>query len=193
MNIRTSEDVTGFAPFESLWVAVDDDTFDGADDASHPIGRGPTEAAAVADLKEQIAVAEADLVFTTFENIAQLPGEPPFAVIVEIGEKGDLTRASASAAATAMMNARQAYPNATLSLCLDGFDADPREIWDIPEARTYVGDVIATVFESFGPDIVNRLNLDQPGYALVGVCLGALRVTGRDPETGNYLLEPIPQ
>jgi hypothetical protein len=54
MNIRTSEDVTGFAPSDSKWVAVDDDSYDGAEDSRHPIGRGATEAEAIADLMEQL-------------------------------------------------------------------------------------------------------------------------------------------
>lgn len=36
------------------WSAVDADTYDGAPDAHCPIGRGPTEQAAVADLMRQL-------------------------------------------------------------------------------------------------------------------------------------------
>ena len=36
------------------WVAVDSDTYDGAPDCNCPIGRGATEAEAVADLLAQI-------------------------------------------------------------------------------------------------------------------------------------------
>ncbi len=50
MNIRTSEDVTGFAPPDSKWVAVDNDTYDGP---GCPIGRGATEREAIDDLLEQ--------------------------------------------------------------------------------------------------------------------------------------------
>ena len=36
------------------WSAIDDDTYDGAEDSHCPIGYGPTEAAAIADLLEQM-------------------------------------------------------------------------------------------------------------------------------------------
>ena len=134
-------------------------------------------------------IADADIVLATFDNIKGIPGEPIRGVVVQIGEKDDLTPAHASAAAKAMVDARQAYPDATLSLSLDGFDDDTREIWDIPEARTYVQRVITAVVDSYGADTVSRLNVDEPSYVLVGLCLGTLRVVGRDPTTGNYLLE----
>lgn len=56
MKICASEDVTGFAPSDSKWVAVDDDSYDGAEDSRCPIGRGATEAEAVADLMQQMPV-----------------------------------------------------------------------------------------------------------------------------------------
>jgi hypothetical protein len=37
------------------WSAIDDDTYDGADDSRCPIGRGATEAEAITDLITQIA------------------------------------------------------------------------------------------------------------------------------------------
>lgn len=37
------------------WSAVDDDTYDGAEDSHCPIGRGATEQEAIDDLKEQLA------------------------------------------------------------------------------------------------------------------------------------------
>lgn len=57
MKIRASEDVTGFAPSDSKWIAVDDDTYDGAEDSRCPIGWGATEAEAIVDLKEQLGEA----------------------------------------------------------------------------------------------------------------------------------------
>ena len=51
MKIRT-EYVYPPIPYRGWdWSAVDDDTYDGE---RSPIGYGPTEAAAIADLKEQI-------------------------------------------------------------------------------------------------------------------------------------------
>jgi hypothetical protein len=135
-------------------------------------------------------VAGADVVITSFDNIAGIPGAPITGIIVQVGEKGDLTRTHASAAATAIINARRAYPDAVVTLSFDGFDDDQREIWDIPQARTYLLDVIATAFQSLGFDL-RCLNLDEASNVLVGMCSGALRIVGRDPATGNYLMEPI--
>lgn len=54
MKIRATEDNTGFAPPDSRWSAIDNDTYDGAEDSNHPVGRGATEAEAITDLKEQL-------------------------------------------------------------------------------------------------------------------------------------------
>lgn len=51
MNIETRSDLTGFAPKDSLWTAIDTDTYDGASDSL--IGAGPTQAEAIADLLEK--------------------------------------------------------------------------------------------------------------------------------------------
>ena len=53
MNIRTSHDCPPIPTRAFDWSAVDADTYDGAPDARCPIGRGATEADAVADLLEQ--------------------------------------------------------------------------------------------------------------------------------------------
>jgi len=60
MKIRT-EYVYPPIPGRSMdWSAVDDDTYDGAPDSNCPIGRGPTEEAAIADLREQLLEQELD-------------------------------------------------------------------------------------------------------------------------------------
>lgn len=50
MNIKTEIDTTGFAPQDSLWTAIDDDTYCG--EGCH-MGRGKTQQDAVSDLLEQ--------------------------------------------------------------------------------------------------------------------------------------------
>ena len=47
MNIETRSDITGFAPSDSRWTAIDLDTYDGP--GSHT-GSGATQAEAIADL-----------------------------------------------------------------------------------------------------------------------------------------------
>lgn len=59
MPIRTSRDLSGFAPMASCWMAYDDSGYDGAPDAGpQTVGRGPTEIAAVLDLVASIIEAE---------------------------------------------------------------------------------------------------------------------------------------
>jgi hypothetical protein len=54
MKIRT-EFVYPPIPIRSMdWSAVDDDTYDGAEDSHCPIGRGATEQEAIDDLKSQL-------------------------------------------------------------------------------------------------------------------------------------------
>jgi len=58
MKIRTTHDPRALLPSWE-WIAVDDDTYDGAPDAgprARAIGYGATEAEAIADLKEQLDV-----------------------------------------------------------------------------------------------------------------------------------------
>jgi hypothetical protein len=57
MKIRTEEDTTGFAPRDCRYSAVDDDTYDGAEDSRNraTVGYGATPDAAVANLLELLA------------------------------------------------------------------------------------------------------------------------------------------
>jgi len=51
MNIRTEMYLTPKGP---EWTAVDDDTYDGAEDSRSPMGWGKTEKQAIDDLKDKI-------------------------------------------------------------------------------------------------------------------------------------------
>jgi hypothetical protein len=53
-NIRTNYDYPPIPVRQFDWSAIDDDTYDGADDSSCPIGHGATEQDAIDDLLEQI-------------------------------------------------------------------------------------------------------------------------------------------
>lgn len=54
MKIRTTYEYPPIPDRSMDWSAIDDDTYDGAEDSHCPIGRGATEAEAIADLKQQI-------------------------------------------------------------------------------------------------------------------------------------------
>jgi hypothetical protein len=58
MKIVTHYDYPPIPDRSMDWSAIDDDTYDGAEDAgplAHMIGRGPTEEAAIQDLKNLLA------------------------------------------------------------------------------------------------------------------------------------------
>ncbi len=55
MNIRTDYDPKPIPLRQFDWIAVDDDTYDGAPECHCPIGFGATEQDAIDDLLEQIA------------------------------------------------------------------------------------------------------------------------------------------
>lgn len=54
IRIRTTFDRPPIPARSFDWSAIDDDTYDGADDSSCPIGHGETEEDAIEDLLEQI-------------------------------------------------------------------------------------------------------------------------------------------
>lgn len=54
MNIKAYDDLSGYAPPEDRWFAIDTDTYDGAPDGHSPVGMGPTPEAAIADLMERL-------------------------------------------------------------------------------------------------------------------------------------------
>ena len=65
--------------------------------------------------------------------------DDPYAlVIVAFGGKGHLDDATLRhmSGAPAMVHAR--HPGASIELTMDGYDDDPRSLWDIPEAAAYV-------------------------------------------------------
>jgi hypothetical protein len=56
MRIVVHEDNPGFAPVDCRFYAIDDETYDGAEDSSNrnQVGYGCTGAAAIADLMAQL-------------------------------------------------------------------------------------------------------------------------------------------
>jgi len=60
------------------------------------------------------------------------------AILMVIGGKSDLSAKRAIESAEQVKVIAEYYPDASLSLHLDGFDDDPRELWDIPEAARFI-------------------------------------------------------
>src|SRR5262249_20077031 len=59
-------------------------------------------------------------------------------VCVEIGSRGHLSRADAKRAAVTWKKAQRAQPGARFIFAIAGHAADPRALWEIPEAAAYV-------------------------------------------------------
>jgi hypothetical protein len=57
VRIRTNYEYPPIPVRSFDWNAIDDDTYDGADDSSCPIGHGATEQDAIDDLLEQMECA----------------------------------------------------------------------------------------------------------------------------------------
>lgn len=110
-------------------------------------------------------------------------------IIVELGRRGELTAEWRDQAVAAMLIARERFPDATLEIAVGGYDDDPRELWQIDEARAHVADVMRHVISSLDPPDFTKLNLGPTSDALVGVCIGAVHLVGRDPRTGAYLFK----
>jgi hypothetical protein len=108
------------------------------------------ESLALADLRRALAEGrkladrhDATMGALTFDDIAERSldnrfapdGEGTLATIV-IGERGQLDRAPRRSARAFRDSVRQ-QPKATLYICVAGYDTDPRDIRDIPEAAAF--------------------------------------------------------
>ena len=72
-----------------------------------------------------------------------------------------------------------------VSLLIDGYDDDPRELWEIPEVVAYM----RRVYLGLEIGVISRL--DESCELFCAVCCGVLRPVGKDPVTGNTSFEVI--
>jgi len=79
-------------------------------------------------------------------------------IMLVIGGKSDLRPVRAAISAGQVKLIAELQPRASLSLHLDGFDDDPRELWEIPEAALFIRQ-FAVALESLGlpPGFMERL------------------------------------
>ena len=75
-----------------------------------------------------------------WEPVPDFPGEDGTSMVVSsvIGCRGSLTRQEARIAAKSWRRYVKRYPKVLSVLSLAGYDEDPRNIWEIEEATTYV-------------------------------------------------------
>lgn len=67
-------------------------------------------------------------------------------VMMIIGGRTTCSRQRAIEAAHEVKTIGEQYPDATLSLHLEGWDDDPRELWEIPEARKFMRQFALTLY-----------------------------------------------
>ena len=114
--------------------------------------------------------------------------EDPDDVFLEIGGPGqpipDIEKA-----ALAFVLGLSRYPEAVFHLCVSGFDADEREVWEIPEARAlyrvFAEAVRVRMFPGFH---IEDLHLDDASAGCLAMCLGIATAT-RDPATQTWNIE----
>ena len=93
----------------------------------------------------------------------------PDDLVVQIGDVGSLTCDAAFTAANFVIKASRLYQDSIIHIYLTGFDDDPREIWEIPEAKDYVRSFWRAL-KAEGAD-PSGINFADHSLALLGVCL----------------------
>ena len=101
--------------------------------------------------------------------------EEPDLIIHEIGERGNPRPNDSMDAARGFLGGLARYPNAERAIMLDGYDDDPREIWEIPEAKRQVLDFVANLY-ALAPELQPKdWKLDDVSNGLVMMCLDMAR------------------
>jgi hypothetical protein len=81
--------------------------------------------------------------------------------------------------------AQKRYPEAEFALVIGGFDDDPREVWDIPEAKHFF-QVFLGAAKRMIPGTIFDWRLDTTTLGVVAMCLGVGRIVSQDPVTKVY-------
>jgi hypothetical protein len=127
------------------------------------------------------------LTIGTPEAIAAGPrDEEPAMIFMTIGLRGELNQEHAQAAAAALPKMRTTYPNAVIYMVVAGYDDDPREVHEIPEAREFFI-AVANAARLYGSADVARAGLHEHMLGVLALC-GALwdvapsqvQITGRE-------------
>ena len=86
-----------------------------------------------------------------------LPDGDPDIVVLSIGEPGAMGLEELNLAIDAFEKAAQIYQNATFLLVCGCYDADPRPIWEIPEAAARFNLFAAACFSGGHDPLIHRL------------------------------------
>lgn len=90
---------------------------------------------------------------------------------VEIGKKGKLNAQHASDAAKALLSIRDKYPAAEILLSIDGYDDDPRALWEVSEVRNFIAILLDMIFAEWPGGSLADLNLHKTSLAVVELCI----------------------
>ena len=106
---------------------------------------------------------EADFIICTHDDVIGVT--PDDVVVFTLGSPGYFTDADAARAAEAIGR----LGGVPLHLTIGGYDDDPRDVFDIPEARNYVGRFVLWALEH-GLD--EHWNLSDGSKHMLAVCAG---------------------
>jgi hypothetical protein len=106
------------------------------------------------------------------------------AIFCVVGGKGHLSDETLFGALAHLNSTVRTSTTGDIHLAIDGYDRDPRELWEIPEVKDFIRRLI------LGMDLEVMSRLDPMSRILGSVCCGMLRPIGKDPVTGNTRFEP---
>jgi hypothetical protein len=94
---------------------------------------------------------------------------------MEIGAKGELTEKTARRGAEAILLMTQFNPTTQIAVTIGGYDNDPRELWDIPEAKHFFR-LVVTALHASGRRF-DEFNFVPDTIACLALCMGAGKIT----------------
>jgi hypothetical protein len=109
-------------------------------------------------------------------------------VFLEVGMKGELTSARAARGATAILGIAATAPEATITVMIGGFDNDPRELWDIAEAATYVR-MLAFMICAHGHHL-DDFKFHDDTLAMFALCCGVGKITAHHGTSYTVEINP---
>jgi hypothetical protein len=75
--------------------------------------------------------------------------DDPTIIVIEIADRRDMTQARLRQSVNTILAVKSKHPAAQIWLTIDGYDGDPRELFEVPEVRTFVRKMLG-MFVAFG-------------------------------------------
>jgi hypothetical protein len=106
-------------------------------------------------------------------------------IFVVVGGADDLSDGTQAHVLAHLNGTVRNRTSGVVHLAIDGFDDDPRELWQVPEVRAYIRGLVLGLHT----EVLARL--DDHSKVLAAICCDQLRPVGRDPVTGNTRFERV--